>query len=94
MYCRCTVRVVKSNRAGVGKTLYQKRMVTDLTRLTQRGYLQRPNNLTIPLHSKSVDVDKIMEQLMKRTSLPGNQQPTIFHFDISSEVKFLLNFHI
>ncbi|VDI01999.1 Hypothetical predicted protein, partial [Mytilus galloprovincialis] len=83
----CTVRVVKSNRAGVGKTLYQKRMVTELTRLTQRGYIQRPNNLTIPLHSKSVDVDEIMEQLMKRTSLPGNQQPTIFHFDISSEVQ-------
>ncbi|XP_052083737.1 E3 ubiquitin-protein ligase rnf213-alpha-like [Mytilus californianus] len=83
----CTVRVVKSNRAGVGKTLYQKRMVAELTRKTQRGYLQRPNNLTIPLHSKSVNVDEIMEVLLKRIFLPGNQHPTIFHFDISSEVQ-------
>lgn len=88
------MRVVKSNRAGVGKTLFKKRMVSELTALTQSFSNEGANNLTIPLHGKSVNVDEIMEKLLATLLSPEKQQPRIFHFDFSSEVSLLLQFAI
>jgi hypothetical protein len=77
MYFRCSVRVVKSWRAGVGKTLFKKRMVDKSTKTA---------HVTIPLHEKTINVDSIMDIFLKEISLPQFHKPTLFHIDISHEV--------
>ncbi|CAG2192038.1 RNF213 [Mytilus edulis] len=43
--CRCSVRVIKSWRAGVGKSLYKKRMVTDLYKLITNITRRKASNV-------------------------------------------------
>lgn len=87
LHFRSTVRVVKSCRAGVGKTLYKKRMVSDLDKKSGRNMRFNQKELTIPLHDKSIDLDEIMSALLAVTLPPGELRPRIFHVDLSHEVR-------
>lgn len=87
LHFRSTVRVVKSCRAGVGKTLYKKRMVSDLDKKSGRNMRFDQKELTIPLHDKSIDLDEIMSALLAVTLPPGELRPRIFHVDLSHEVR-------
>ncbi|XP_052087598.1 E3 ubiquitin-protein ligase rnf213-alpha-like isoform X5 [Mytilus californianus] len=80
---RSTIRVVKSWRAGVGKTLFKKRMTEDL----QKMILSESTSLTIPLHEKKLNTDEVMNVLLDVTLPPEIIVPRIFHFDISHEVQ-------
>ncbi|XP_071137099.1 E3 ubiquitin-protein ligase rnf213-alpha-like [Mytilus edulis] len=84
---RCGVRVVKSWRAGVGKSLYKKRMVTDLYKLITNITRRKASNVTIPLHEKTINVDDIMDILLEETLAPRCHEPRIFHIDISHVVQ-------
>lgn len=75
---------MKSWRAGIGKTLYKKRMVENLSGLLD----QNVRSVTIPLHEKVVNTDAIMEIFGQEILLTRNKDPRIFHLDISHEVYF------
>ncbi|XP_046581771.1 E3 ubiquitin-protein ligase rnf213-beta-like, partial [Haliotis rubra] len=79
-----TVRVIKSKRAGVGKTLYKKRQVEALQRLNPRV---PATSVSIHLYEKSVSTTAVAEKLLDHTLQPGQVQPRIFHLDISYEVQ-------
>ncbi|VDI41573.1 Hypothetical predicted protein [Mytilus galloprovincialis] len=84
---RCSVRVMKSWRAGVGKSLYKKRMVTDLYKLITNITRRKASNVTIPLHEKTINIDDIMDILLEETLTPQCREPRIFHIDISHVVQ-------
>ncbi|XP_063404431.1 E3 ubiquitin-protein ligase rnf213-alpha-like [Mytilus trossulus] len=84
---RCSVRVVKSWRAGVGKTLYKKRMVADLYKLVPNIPRRMSSNVTIPLHEKAINTNDIMDIFLQETLPPRCHEPRIFHIDISHEVQ-------
>ncbi|XP_065591389.1 E3 ubiquitin-protein ligase RNF213 [Cyrtonyx montezumae] len=78
------VGIVSSRRAGVGKSLYVKR-------LHERLEAQQPDHTellkTIRLIEPAVDEDKVLRSLLP--FLEGQQptKPMIFHFDITSSVQ-------
>ncbi|CAC5425101.1 RNF213 [Mytilus coruscus] len=84
---RCSVRIVKSWRAGVGKTLYKKRMVADLYKLVPNIPRRMSSNVTIPLHEKAINTNDIMDIFLQETLPPRCHEPRIFHIDISHEVQ-------
>ena len=86
MHFRCSVRVVKSWRAGVGKTLYKKRMVDELHESVPNISRTKPADVTIPLHEKTINVDNIMDIFLEEILLPQSHEPRLFHIDISHEV--------
>ena len=88
---RCSVRVVKSWRAGVGKSLYKKRMVTDLKNLIPNATRQRSPDITVPLHEKTVDIDCVMSVFLRETLPPNCKESRIFHLDIAHEVCYFSN---
>ncbi|KAJ8315845.1 hypothetical protein KUTeg_007995 [Tegillarca granosa] len=77
-----SVRVVKSWRAGVGKTLHMQRQLEDL-RVLNSGI--QTEVITIPLHEKVIDLDAVMEIFLQSILQPGHIQPRLFHIDISHE---------
>ncbi|XP_071172243.1 E3 ubiquitin-protein ligase RNF213-like [Mytilus edulis] len=80
---RCSVRVVKSWRAGVGKTLFKDRMIEGLSQMVG-GEVK---SISIPVHHKILNSDEIMEVLKKETLSKKKQSLRIFHIDISHEVQ-------
>jgi len=84
--CRSTVRVVKSVRAGMGKTLYKKRMEAELKRQGPITERQSVDVVTIPIHEREIDVNVIMSKLLEYTLQPGDTKARIFHIDLAHEV--------
>ncbi|XP_052062680.1 E3 ubiquitin-protein ligase rnf213-alpha-like isoform X2 [Mytilus californianus] len=82
-YERCSVRVVKSWRAGVGKSLYKKRMVESLVKQVS----STQNSITIPIHEKTLNNDEIIDVFREEILPPQIYRPRIFHIDISHEVQ-------
>lgn len=78
--CRSTVRVVRSTRSGVGKSLYVKRREEDLQELTKT---KTSLKVSLPLHARAVDFNYITRKLIEKTENPNAR---IFHIDITSEV--------
>lgn len=77
---------MKSWRAGVGKTLFKKRMTEELQKILLSESVDSINSLTIPLHEKILNTDEVMNVLLDVTLPPEIIVPRIFHFDISHEV--------
>ena len=84
---RCSVRVIKSHRAGVGKSLKVRRL------LEQRQDWELPDNgydgsflVSIPLHCKVVDPSVVLRRLLEHSLEPHMVVPRIFHIDIAHEV--------
>ncbi|XP_064006836.1 E3 ubiquitin-protein ligase RNF213 [Pogoniulus pusillus] len=78
------VGIVSSKRAGVGKSLYVKR-------LHKRLQEQHPHGTkllkTIRLIEPEVDEDKVLKSLLPFLKEKYQRAPMIFHFDITSSVR-------
>eukprot|EP00105_Crassostrea_gigas_P007930 XP_011422347.1 PREDICTED: E3 ubiquitin-protein ligase rnf213-alpha isoform X2 [Crassostrea gigas] len=83
----CTVRVVKSWRAGVGKTLHKKRLAEKLHSLHSGVVRTNKAVVSIPLHEREINIDSIMTVLLQNTLHPGKVEPRLFHIDLSHEVQ-------
>ncbi|XP_061169274.1 E3 ubiquitin-protein ligase rnf213-alpha-like [Saccostrea echinata] len=83
----CTVRVVKSWRAGVGKSLHKKRLAEKLHGLHGGVIRSKKAVVSIPLHEREINIDDIMGVLLDNTLHPGKIEPRLFHIDLSHEVQ-------
>ncbi|CAC5418097.1 RNF213 [Mytilus coruscus] len=85
---RSFVRVVKSFRSGVGKTLFVKTMLSTLEKkMDKYGSSHSEYLVSIPIHGKKVVSDSITDVLLQYTGLPESNDRRIFHIDISHEVE-------
>ncbi|KAL3881514.1 hypothetical protein ACJMK2_027946, partial [Sinanodonta woodiana] len=84
------VRVVKSWRAGVGKSLYVKRRNEDLMHQNPRHKIT--NIVNIPIQDKEINVSQVTQTLLRHILPPGVTTPRIFHLDIAHEVQEGLDF--
>jgi len=80
------VRVIKSHRAGVGKTLKVKRLAEQMQQTAGKSRHQGPLIVSIPLHCRSVDQSAVLATLRQYTLSPEEYVPRIFHIDIAHEV--------
>ena len=83
----CSVRVIKSHRAGVGKSLKVRRLHDQRKewKLPSRGY-NGDLLVSIPLHCKVVDPSVVLRRLVEHSLEPHLIVPRIFHLDIAHEV--------
>ena len=82
--------MIKSHRAGVGKTLKVKRLAEQLRRTAGKSRHQGPLVISIPLHCRTVDQSEVLRTLLQHTLAPEEYVPRIFHIDIAHEVTFCL----
>ena len=76
---RSSVRVVTSNRAGMGKSLCIKRLREALkTQISHESV-----EVVVPIHGPVVTADTVVETLMDQF---GNARATIFHLDVAPNV--------
>ncbi|KAL3881507.1 hypothetical protein ACJMK2_027939 [Sinanodonta woodiana] len=80
-----SVRVVRSWRAGVGKSLYVKRRNEKLAQ-ENPSYIMT-DLVNIPLQEKEINVSDVTEILLTHILPPGVTTPRIFHLDIAHEVQ-------
>ncbi|XP_041354620.1 E3 ubiquitin-protein ligase rnf213-alpha-like [Gigantopelta aegis] len=85
-FSHSTVRVVKSKRAGIGKTLYKKRRVAELRELNPM-FRAKDLSVSIPLYEKNVVMAQVADRLLPCTLKPGQVFPRVFHLNISYEVQ-------
>ena len=78
--------MVKSWRAGVGKTLHKKRLTEKLHSLHAGVARTKKAVVSIPLHEREINIDDIMNVLLQNTLHPGKIEPRLFHIDLSHEV--------
>ncbi|XP_064641334.1 E3 ubiquitin-protein ligase rnf213-alpha-like isoform X1 [Lineus longissimus] len=78
-YDNCSVRLVKSFTAGVGKTLIATRMSADLKK-------EHGATVSIPLHERYVTESDLVEKLIVRTEAGGRNVARLFHIDIGHDV--------
>ena len=81
--CRSCVRIVTSDRAGMGKSLYIKRLREALE--TQSSV--QPLKVVVPMHGPVVTADTVMKALEKHF---GKESATIFHLDIAPSVCYYI----
>ncbi|XP_053388233.1 E3 ubiquitin-protein ligase rnf213-alpha-like, partial [Mercenaria mercenaria] len=79
-----TVRLIKSWRAGVGKTLFKTRQVEKLQSLNEEI---RRDGISIPLHEKTINLHYVIERLLEHTQHPGEVTARLFHIDVAHEVE-------
>ena len=84
VFYRCSVRVVKSQRAGVGKSLKATRLATLAYQMNTRHDWE--TYVRVNMHRRHLDVSFILGQLLKYTCEPDKPQPRLFHLDIAHEV--------
>uniref|UniRef100_UPI003AABD3E1 E3 ubiquitin-protein ligase rnf213-alpha n=1 Tax=Centroberyx gerrardi TaxID=166262 RepID=UPI003AABD3E1 len=77
---RLCIGVVSSKRAGVGKSLYTKRLYEKLKHSTKKPSMLKCIRLTEP----NVDENVILQSLFNS---PKKKELTIFHFDVTSSVQ-------
>ena len=83
---RSCVRVVRSERAGMGKSLYIQRLEEKLEAKTQQG----PHRVIIPVHGPKVTFGSIVQALkypFEKTTNQDSDHGIIFHLDISPSVR-------
>ncbi|XP_053396356.1 E3 ubiquitin-protein ligase rnf213-alpha-like [Mercenaria mercenaria] len=81
---RSTVRLIKSWRAGVGKTLFKKRQEEQLLSLKT---VVSPSSITIPLHEKTINMHYVLQRLLEHTTKPEEVTARLFHIDVAHEVE-------
>ncbi|XP_053396010.1 E3 ubiquitin-protein ligase rnf213-alpha-like [Mercenaria mercenaria] len=82
---RSTVRVIKSWRAGVGKTLFKHRREEELSSLNSVAV--RSDTVSIPLQEKTIDLHYVIQRLLEHTTRPEEVTARLFHIDVSHEVE-------
>lgn len=93
---RYNTRIIKSKRAGMGKSLFIKKQSEKLYAYLKRNATDEIRKkltlhhllVKIPVLGTSVDIDEVVNKLSKHG---GNQEkiPRIYHFDIASTVRHL-----
>lgn len=84
------MRVVKSEKAGMGKSLHKKRLTEKLENKNPIGVVEDfPLSVTIPLSQKQIDVVEVSNRILKCTLPNDVSYPRIFHLDIAYGVKQL-----
>ena len=85
---RLSVRLIKSSRAGMGKSLIVKRLTKQLETIsnTKKKNLQSTLCCTIPVHGVCVDSNAITRHLLSHTLKRGDTLSRIFHLDVSQSV--------
>ncbi|XP_070197743.1 E3 ubiquitin-protein ligase rnf213-alpha-like isoform X2 [Littorina saxatilis] len=90
---RLCIRVVKSSRSGMGKTLYKKRLVTKLRALLGEDE-DKPNDMegeklhvTVPLYEKHVDSKDVADTLLQYMPPSCHSHARLIHLDIAYEVQ-------
>lgn len=84
------MRVIKSWRAGVGKTLYKRKLVEKLCNLYPDVARTKKTVVSISLYEREINIDDIMSVFLKNTLHPGKIEPRLFHIDLSHEVRLHL----
>ena len=80
-FCSSCVRIVSSDRSGMGKSLYINRLAQELGgRLNQE---ESSVHVTIPVHGPVVTPDTILELFVDHFK---NQTCCIYHIDIAPNV--------
>lgn len=77
---RLCVGVISAKRAGVGKSLYIRRLYEKLKRSTKKSSVMKCIRLIEP----NVDENVILQSLL---DAPRKKELTVFHFDITSSVQ-------
>ncbi|XP_078611724.1 E3 ubiquitin-protein ligase RNF213-like isoform X2 [Branchiostoma floridae x Branchiostoma japonicum] len=80
---RSSVRVISSQRAGVGKSLVVQRLSEELKKRLPRGLRGRLSYIKVPLHEATVNNDAVLEALLRHSVNPASPSPRIIHLDIS-----------
>ena len=87
-----SVRVVRSHRAGVGKTFYINTLAEGLSNITNNsfsytfGVKHTPLHIVVPLHDRRVNVDSIVKILRPFVPSPNRQRSRLIHIDVSPSV--------
>ncbi|KAI0227837.1 hypothetical protein LSAT2_021672 [Lamellibrachia satsuma] len=84
----CSIRVVKSERAGVGKSLCIRRLTEELTALNGASLYcnhKSPACVSVTLQQKRADHSDVVRTLVEYTTAPNRPIPRVFHFDIAHE---------
>ena len=79
---RSYVRLVTSQRAGMGKSLYIKRRKEDLFKSVAT---HEPHEVIVPIHGPTVTPDTVVGALMPHIK---NNFSIIFHLDIAPNVSY------
>ena len=81
----CCIRAIKSDRAGVGKSLRISRIEENMNLM----YPSRQNyglRIKVPIHEKMVNIQAVLDMLLDYIAIPGEHLPRIFHIDLAHEV--------
>ena len=89
---RLCVRVVTSNRGGLGKTLYVRRLTDQLQNLVNNDMVvYRDSNIslhvTVPLHGNSTDSSMLVDSLLPHATRANVPLSRVFHLDVSPSVR-------
>lgn len=81
---RNCVRAVRSERAGMGKTLYKTRLSDKLSKKYPVGVFDGlPSSITIPLSQKQIEMSEVSNKFLQCTLPRDASYPRIFHIDIA-----------
>lgn len=91
---RSCVRVVKSEKAGMGKSLYKTRLAERLVeRYSVEVFKGFPLSITIPLSQKQIEMSEVSNRILECTLPDGVLYPRLFHIDIAYGVNLnLMNY--
>lgn len=93
---RNCVRAVRSDRAGMGKTLYKTRLTDKLSKKYPVGVVDdQPSAISIPLSQKQIEMSEVSHKFLQCTLPEDASYPRIFHIDIAYGVsKYVISYHI
>ncbi|WAR07205.1 R213A-like protein [Mya arenaria] len=83
-----TVRIIKSTRAGVGKTLFVHRKDEAVqVQIQRKNKSVDTQKVSIPLQEKVINLHCFIQRLLEHTPDPRKQSARIFHLNINHEVQ-------
>ncbi|XP_052808680.1 E3 ubiquitin-protein ligase rnf213-alpha-like isoform X1 [Mya arenaria] len=83
-----TVRVIKSTRAGVGKTLFVHRKDEAVqAQIYRKNKLVDTRKVSIPLQEKVINLHSFIQRLLEHTPDPRKHSARIFHLNMNHEVQ-------
>ncbi|WAR07210.1 RN213-like protein, partial [Mya arenaria] len=83
-----TVRIIKSTRAGVGKTLFVHRKDEAVqVQIQRKTKLVDTQKVSIPLQEKVINLHCFIQRLLEHTPDPRKQSARIFHLNMNHEVQ-------
>ena len=94
---RLCVRVVSSQRGGLGKTLFVRRLTDQLPNLVNNDMvLTNDSNValhvTVPLHGNSTDSSMLVDSLLPHAVRANVPLSRVFHLDVSPSVRYMGQF--